>query len=360
MEFSTYEFIALLSAVVIFIMGICLMVVSVPKEPELKNYRVSRYFLAVAYVSLTILHFLGIFFDSQIHEERIITAIQAMLVTFALITLINRRFVTLKRLFYQLLLISLLSGLILCNTYLFPSQSRLLSQMSCVGYFGLYLYYVYLFFKEYRNYKRRTDNFYAGNEYKRLQWVMQTFIMVAVVGILGGLSKGNDVFFLVFIGCYTVVYVYLAIRYINYGHIFHRVAPVVVLADEEEEEEEGVDQVIWKKQMCQSIDVWIEERGFLTDDVSLDTLSKKLGVNQSYLSRHINSMYEQNFRSWINGLRINEAQRLLAYREDLSIGEICEAVGIGSMSSFYRQFSTITQMTPQEYRSQFQNNREAK
>ncbi|HJD76577.1 MAG TPA: hypothetical protein K8W04_11065 [Bacteroides reticulotermitis] len=30
------------------------------------------------------------------------------------------------------------------------------------------------------------------------------------------------------------------------------------------------------------------------------------------------------------------------------------------MSSFYRQFSTITQMTPQEYRSQFQNNREAK
>lgn len=47
-------------------------------------------------------------------------------------------------------------------------------------------YYVYLFFKEYRNYKRRTDNFYAGNEYKRLQWVMQTFIMVAVVGILGG------------------------------------------------------------------------------------------------------------------------------------------------------------------------------
>ena len=51
-QYSPYMLTTLLSAVVILIIGICLLVVAVQREAELKNYRIARRFLAGAYVVL--------------------------------------------------------------------------------------------------------------------------------------------------------------------------------------------------------------------------------------------------------------------------------------------------------------------
>lgn len=51
-QFDTYTLVTLPSSLVIFIIGVCLLVVSVPRETELKNYLIARRFLAGAYFVL--------------------------------------------------------------------------------------------------------------------------------------------------------------------------------------------------------------------------------------------------------------------------------------------------------------------
>ena len=95
---------------------------------------------------------------------------------------------------------------------------------------------------------------------------------------------------------------------------------------------------------------WIERKEFLCQDITLETLTNELATNQTYLSRYINSHYGQNFRSWINSLRIGESMRLIESGTELSLGEVAEQIGIPSRSKFFRQFTSVAGVTPAEYR----------
>lgn len=342
---TPYILVSLLSAMIVLVMGVCLFTVSMPREPQLHNYRISRRLLGVAYVFLALIHFAGIFLDFNIHVDRIVAPFQALMFTFALIALINNSFVTRCCLLWQLVLISSIAVLSLVNRYALPQPLVPLAYAIQTGYFSIYGYYVWIFFREYRSYKRRADNFYSGDEHRRLQWVVEVFVMAAVVGIFAGVLTRNNIYFLMFICGYTILYTYLAIRYINYVGLFHRMAPVVTEAQAEvrtDEHENG-------NAAC-ALARWVEEKGYLHPDIPLDTLAARMHTTPGWLSRHINSIYGQNFRSWIASLRIGESMRLMERRKDLSIEEIQEMVGIPSSSSFFRQFRAVTGATPAEYR----------
>ena len=239
---------------------------------------------------------------------------------------------------------------VIYNTLVLPEPIPVLSYISQGGYFVLFGYYIWQFFREYRNYKRRVDNFYAGNERLLFRWLRDIYIIVIVIGILAGVIVENNIWFLLFIALYTVTYVYLAIRYINYPTLFSRIAPVVASTIQPPN---GKD--VSEAYIRPAIDRWISDKEFLTLGVSLDSLSQQLGTNPAYLSRVINMEYGQNFRSWVNSLRIAEAQKLLVEYEELSFDEIGERVGIPSSSTFYRHFASVTGMSPAQYRRQFGN-----
>ncbi len=227
LQSDPYAQISLLSAVIVFTMGICLFTVAMPTEPQFRNYRLSRRLLGVAYIFLSGVHFAGIFIDSAIHVDTIVAPFQALMFTFALIALIDNRFVTRKRLAIQLAIIFALSALVLVNRYVLPRPIVWVAYLIHAIYAGLYIHYVWIFFREYRNYKRRADGFFSGDEYKRLRWIVRVFVMAAVIGIFGGVLKENNIYFLIFIVGYTVLYSYMAIRYINYVGLFYGMAPIV-------------------------------------------------------------------------------------------------------------------------------------
>lgn len=145
---------------------------------------------------------------------------------------------------------------------------------------------------------------------------------------------------------YTVFYIYFAVKFVNYVALFYRIAPVVV----EMPVKAGSEKEVLEEMIHDSINKWVEDKGFLNADVTLKSLSDIVNTNTAYLSRYINSHYDQNFRSWINSLRINESMRLIENDPDLSLNEMGEMIGIPSRSTFYRQFQAVTGMTPYEYR----------
>lgn len=85
-------------------------------------------------------------------------------------------------------------------------------------------------------------------------------------------------------------------------------------------------------------------KGFLAD-VTLDSLSKKLGTNTSYLSMVINSKKKVNFPNYINNLRIDYIINLLQNDKKYigySIKALAFEAGFNSVQSFTRAFVAKT------------------
>ncbi|MFT3902152.1 MAG: helix-turn-helix domain-containing protein [Niabella sp.] len=338
-------------------MGVCLLVVSVPREPQLKNYRTSRCFLALAYILLAAIGLWGTFGQRESGENTLVAAFtliaasfQALLFMVSFITLINLGFITKHRIWRHIVPLLLASAVLL--TVLFTA-SELTFFTSFYTMLALYcvqlVVYIIVFVREYKRYRLKLDNFFSENEERRLAWVKRAFFMAAAVGFIAvGSLFVNQTLYIIFTFAYTLFYIYFAIKYISYVSLFHRFAPVVAATVAEPETRQEAND----SRLSHELQKWVAEKKFIHTDITLESLSLELTTNYAYLSRYINSHYGQNFKSWINSLRIAEAQRLIAEQEDLSFIEIGEQVGIPSISTFYRQFSTVTGVTPAEYRRQ--------
>ncbi len=88
------------------------------------------------------------------------------------------------------------------------------------------------------------------------------------------------------------------------------------------------------------------------NDITLDSIADALHISKFHISRLLNKKLGMNFNTYINNLRINHACDMLEDTE-ISISNISEEVGFGSIRSFNRVFKDIMDKTPLEYRNQF-------
>ncbi len=95
------------------------------------------------------------------------------------------------------------------------------------------------------------------------------------------------------------------------------------------------------------------DKPYLAPNLSLAELAQKLIIQPAQLSQVINSCARMNFYDFINGYRIQAAQKLLL--EDASpwsILDIALEAGFNSKSTFYTQFKKHVGMTPTAFRRQ--------
>ena len=86
--------------------------------------------------------------------------------------------------------------------------------------------------------------------------------------------------------------------------------------------------------------------------VTLETLSKALGVSRSCLSHTFSKRLGVNFRTYLNTLRADHSCTLLR-STDQTIGQIAMDCGFESIRTFNRTFAQQYGLTPSEYRDQF-------
>ncbi len=87
---------------------------------------------------------------------------------------------------------------------------------------------------------------------------------------------------------------------------------------------------------------------FSDPELSLKTVSKHSGVHQRVITETIAQRFNCNFKTYINQIRIKEAQRLLR-ESNLNISEIAYNVGFNSPSNFNRVFKNLTGKNPTEF-----------
>jgi AraC-like DNA-binding protein len=100
----------------------------------------------------------------------------------------------------------------------------------------------------------------------------------------------------------------------------------------------------------QLIDYFNNDKPWLNPNLNIWDVASKIGTNRSYVSRVINESMGFNFNHFVNNYRIKEAKLLLKENSNLSITEISELSGFGSMNSFIRIFKETENCTPTEFK----------
>lgn len=97
---------------------------------------------------------------------------------------------------------------------------------------------------------------------------------------------------------------------------------------------------------------YVETEGHFADkDITIESVTKAIGTNRTYISVMVKNNLHTPFRSYINSLRIDEAKRLLVEKPDDLLEVIAAECGFANDSQFVKKFKESTGMTPREWQS---------
>jgi AraC-like DNA-binding protein len=96
-------------------------------------------------------------------------------------------------------------------------------------------------------------------------------------------------------------------------------------------------------------------QNYTDPELSLEKIQQELGISESKISSIIKEHSNQNFKRYLNEIRIGEAKRLLK-ETDRQVMEIAYNVGYGNISHFNRVFKESEGCSPVEFRKKVKEN----
>jgi transcriptional regulator GlxA family with amidase domain len=88
-----------------------------------------------------------------------------------------------------------------------------------------------------------------------------------------------------------------------------------------------------------------------TEPLDVEALARGVGLSAGHLSRQFKLAYGESPYSYLMTRRIERAMTLLR-RGDLSVTEVCFAVGCSSLGTFSTRFTELVGVPPSAYRRQ--------
>lgn len=93
----------------------------------------------------------------------------------------------------------------------------------------------------------------------------------------------------------------------------------------------------------------IEGNWYLEPRLSIADLARRMGSNETYISRALNQGLDQSFNVFINTLRVDKAKALIS-SNTLNMLEIAHEAGFNSKATFNRVFRDMAGMTPSAFK----------
>lgn len=117
-----------------------------------------------------------------------------------------------------------------------------------------------------------------------------------------------------------------------------------------------MDHIEWSKKQSVTPDIMRQILEYCAEhyktDISIQSVADALDVSPHAVTRIFTANFHQNFRKYINSLRIDEAAHKLISSAD-SITQIAFSVGFDTLRTFNRAFLAERNVTPSEYRRMF-------
>ena len=101
-----------------------------------------------------------------------------------------------------------------------------------------------------------------------------------------------------------------------------------------------------------AVSKWRSEGGFRDSDLTLSSFARRIQVNRADVVSYLTSIYGKSFRSWLSGIRVEEAKALIVAHPEYSNEVVSMECGFSSRVYFQRLFKERTGLTPAEWRRQ--------
>lgn len=355
---SVYEDVILAGWTTALILGVCLLFSKVPDIPTYLPYIRSRRMLGIAFIIFGVSISQFTFFNFRTTDPNVAIALplsyfylEGILFGMSFCSLLDKRYICRRQLtidfgFYSGFLILAWSGALLASGI----ASTILLISASVWFFIAASSISLRFFRIYHASVRKLDDFYSENTVVFVRWLQKSTYGIIFFGlcssVLAFAPRWSNA---IFMGVGILMFVYIYISFQNYILNF----PHMEIAVEEQAEPEPRVCAIKTQNpdLGEALSRWLESGGYRKQGVTLDDLTRDLGSNRSYVSAHINSTYNCNFREWINSLRIEYSKTLLTTQPDITIEKVAEESGFSTSAYFCRQFSMREGTTPTKWKN---------
>lgn len=95
-----------------------------------------------------------------------------------------------------------------------------------------------------------------------------------------------------------------------------------------------------------------DDKPFLKEGLTIAETAGQMGISPRLLSGYLNDIFEMNFNSWINMLRVNEVKRLIRDGSNATMADLSELSGFTDSSAMSKIFKRQEGVTPTQYRNE--------
>ena len=371
MEPSIYSFSLCTALPLMLFFGFYFLFAKTPEKKIFKNYLRSRQIMGIAMLLLSanysVHFFFGIRFknaDSAILMNMSTYFLCYSLFSSALIMLLDRFYITKRRVWTHIILwiiFSTLSGVVL---FLLPSgimqKFSLFALAAWLVVFGVVLARRVII--AYRRAIRIFNETQADDIGAYIEWLSIFTYWAVIFGVgCGLLTFLPDKYVFIWILSSIPFYSYLFYSYQNYLLFYEQVENAFEQDIQSEEElltnSETELEIVSEKEVPRSytefierVDNWIKTDGYVQQGLTIKELSEILYTNRTYLSAYIKTTYKMTFREWITGLRLEYAKNILKEHPEINIQKLAESSGFLSRSNFIKSFTEKEGCTPGKWK----------
>ena len=342
-----------------------------PEKKIFKNYLRSRQIMGIAMLLLSanysVHFFFGIRFknaDSAILMNMSTYFLCYSLFSSALIMLLDRFYITKRRVWTHIILwiiFSTLSGVVV---FLVPSgiiqKISLFALAVWLVVFGVVL--ARRVIVAYRRAIRIFNETQADDIGAYIEWLSIFTYWAVIFGVgCGLLTFLPDKYVFIWILSSIPFYCYLFYSYQNYLLFYEQVENAFEQDIQSEEElltNSGTEPEMVSEEeipvsytgIIEKVDNWIKTDGYVKQGLTIKELSEILHTNRTYLSAYIKTTYKMTFREWITGLRLEYAKNILKEHPEINIQKLAESSGFLSRSNFIKSFTEKEGCTPGKWK----------
>ena len=370
MEPTIYNFSLCTALPLMLFFGFYFLFAKTPEKKIFKNYLRSRQMMGIAMLLLSanysVHFFFGIRFknaDSAILMNMSTYFLCYSLFSSALIMLLDRFYITKRRVWTHIILwiiFSTLSGVVL---FLLPSgimqKFSLFALAAWLVVFGVVLARRVII--AYRRAIRIFNETQADDIGAYIEWLSIFTYWAVIFGVgCGLLTFLPDEYVFIWILSSIPFYSYLFYSYQNYLLFYEQVENAFEQDMQSEEElltNSGIEPEMVSEEVpgsytefIEKVGNWIKTDGYVQQGLTIKELSKILYTNRTYLSAYIKTTYKMTFREWITSLRLEYAKNILKKHPEINIQKLAESSGFLSQSNFIKLFSEKEGCTPAKWK----------
>lgn len=353
----------LLASGIVATLSIMIVALRIPKRPELEKFRNARTIFAVAGFLLAALNFACFLVGYVPPFDRmaiLATApYEALLMTGTVLIFINPERVTMKCVVREFLIISVLVSAMYLIHWKFPDIFQYVYVALGIAFLGQIISYTTIFVKSYKRAVKLTSEYYAEDYAPRIIWVFWMFVFVLISALacficlfIGGWG------YCVLVPIYLCTYNLFAVRMTIYATDNSYITSALHSPSQTEEEDDVETDLKQQsdiseetaEEVKEKLSQWVSKKKFMERDVSYADVLFEIGIEVSLLRRYMKDRLGTDFRTWRNGLRLEEACRMFSENPCMSIEQVSDKVGYNDSSNFHKDFKKRYGMSASAYK----------